>query len=96
MKNIYKAKIAELDLQIDMLQNERANQVRAYVNSIAAFKIGDIIRYGYSQPPKHRGRIVEIGAGWSDEPKYIVVTLRKDGKDGMRRAVRGYENPVKE
>lgn len=96
MKNIYKAKIAELDLQINMLQNERANQVHAYVNSIAAFKVGDIIRYGYSRPPEHRGRIVEIGADWSDEPKYIVVTLRKDGKDGRTHAVRGYDNPVKE
>jgi hypothetical protein len=79
-KEDLKTRIAELDVQIFDLGQERGNLRQQLAEMNTAFKVGDRVTY---EGAKCVWVLTAIKPGYRDEPKYFGSKIKKDGTPGV-------------
>lgn len=92
-----KARIAELNRQIDALKSERDLLEIEQAKSEAQFQIGQVVRWvteswRSKKTILYRARITQIRPGYAG-PKYWGVRLLKNGNDGQIVEIPSWHHP---
>lgn len=83
--------INEIDKQIAALSEERSALAQAHLSTLAVAQVGELITWG-KQGKKGRVESFKVFCG---EVGYRVTTIKKDGSEGIRTTVEGYDKPVR-
>lgn len=83
---VWPREIADLQIEVNLLREKLFKAQRAHVISIAEFKVGDMIEWGYGSM-RYQGKVT--GHGWNayDALTYRVQHHKKDGTLGNQKVV---------
>lgn len=88
-----KSRVFEIECQLKILSEERAQLIREITDTEAPYKVGDIINWKYGKSRRY-GRITKIRK-WCSDYEYHVIPILKNGKDGFFVLVYGSYMDIK-